>query len=109
MVLLTYPEVMLLLIERRKALRLSQRALAELINLSQPQISLYETGRRSAVPRSDVLARWAAALGLRLKVFVAYGQLDFWVIWLDGGPPGAKISWHAGDVLATPVESSTAS
>jgi len=55
--------------ERRHAMRLSQRGLAALVGLSQPEICRLESGR-GADAGLDTWAAVAAALGLKLAAFL---------------------------------------
>lgn len=54
------------LAERRRALELSQRALAELLGVDRTTVWRWETGRDQ--PSLATTARWARALGAELEL-----------------------------------------
>src|SRR4051794_6422518 len=58
--------------ERRRASHLSQRKLAELVGVSQPEIHRLEAGR-GAKARRDTRAATPAALGVQAAAFIAQG------------------------------------
>jgi plasmid maintenance system antidote protein VapI len=56
------------ILDRRSALGMSQQALAELLGVSQPAISSFES--RGSVVSVQTLIRYAAALGLVVEIMV---------------------------------------
>lgn len=61
-----------LVLERRKALGLSHRAVPELAGLTRPAISFVESGKR--IPTLDTVSRLALALGMTSAKLVAEAE-----------------------------------
>jgi transcriptional regulator with XRE-family HTH domain len=65
---MTTDQIIHTLVQRRQALGHSQRALDEMVGVSESMVAKWESGYRNPTLRSA--GRWAAALGLRLELVV---------------------------------------
>lgn len=63
-----------MLVERRKALGLSQAAVGDLMDVSQATVSQFESGTNS--PRVSTLLRYSRAVGAEISFEVVAPELD---------------------------------